>query len=148
MCLIVDANIIHKVLKDGDPDFEPVRKRLFNLTGKGAIARMVYGGKLTQEYRRAGFLDTVILLDQAGHARPVNAEQIEAQIKLIRHLCKADDEHIIALARAGNVRLLCSEDKGCAEDFINRQLIDKPQGKVYRYKRHRHLLAHFCKDIP
>ena len=46
--------------------------------------------------------------------------------------CVSDDQHIVALARIGKARLLCSNDDALTTDFRNPVLISKPRGKVYK----------------
>lgn len=50
------------------------------------------------------------VLEQAGRARKIADNPIEAELGKVTELgiCKSNDPHILALARAGNVRLLCT----------------------------------------
>ena len=45
--------------------------------------------------------------------------------------CRSDDAHIIALAQITGARLLYSNDHDLTDDFRDRNLIPKPQGRVY-----------------
>ena len=45
--------------------------------------------------------------------------------------CRSDDQHIIALAQISGARLLYSNEPKLHIDFKNKDLIDKPRGKVY-----------------
>jgi hypothetical protein len=87
---------------------------------------MAYGGYLTQEYEAAGsFFRLLLRLDQQGIARQVPDSDVEAETKRLRdeNLCVSNDQHIVALARIGKIRLLCSEDQLLADDFKNPTLI-------------------------
>ena len=68
MCMIVDVNIAHRVLlRDNDIDFGHVHTSLFGQ--KMPRARLVYGGKLADEYSRNGALRRIVLqLSSAGRA--------------------------------------------------------------------------------
>lgn len=146
MCLIVDTNVAHRILlRKDDADFKDVHARLFAV--KQPTAVLVYDGRLAREYagndriRRA-----VVGLDRNGGAIRVSDALVEQETAsaLASGLCQSDDEHIIGLARAANVRLLCSHDRALHADFTNRALLSNPRGKVYQTRRHRPLLREFC----
>lgn len=59
-------------------------------------------------------------------------------------LCRSNDEHVIALARIGKVRLLCARDKDLERDFKSKALIDEPRGKIYNRRSHDDLIREFC----
>jgi hypothetical protein len=142
VCLIIDANVVSSVFPAPSPDFLPVHRAL--IAGK---ARLVYGGKLTQEYAAVkSFRRLLLLLDQRGSARQVSdvAVNAEANRLLALDLCRSDDQHIVALARVSGVRLLCSNDKDLSDDFKNVTLISHPTGSVYRRAAHAHLLRKHC----
>lgn len=147
MCLIVDVNVAPRILlTDNDRDFSYVHISLFG--SKKPIATLAYGGKLLDEFSRNHQLTRKLAeLDRAGRARIVEDHLIEEQLELIVQLglCRSDDEHIIALARAGKVRLLCSFDKALHADFRNKALLDNPRGKVYQNRKHKRLLTEFCR---
>ena len=148
MCLIIDVNIAHKVFFDeSDPDFGAIHRGLFpppRGPAKKPRLRMVYGGKLAQEYPEE-IRRIVRQLDAAGRARTVDDAQIEEELAVVTAsgLCRSNDQHIIALARASGVRLLCSEDDALCQDFKNPKLL-KPRGSVYRKASHKHLLMKHC----
>ncbi len=148
MCLIIDINIAQKVLlTENDPDFGLVRECLF--IGKPYKARLVYGGnKFLSEYRgNNNVLRMVATLDRAGKAVKVDDNLVddEEQRIIVSGLCSSNDEHIIALARISNVRLLCSDDQALHTDFTDRNLLNTPRGKVYQDTSHQDLLRRFCK---
>jgi hypothetical protein len=133
VCLIIDANVVSSVFPVPSQDFQPVHSALF--TGK---ARLVYGGKLTEEYAAVkSFRRLLLQLDRSGGARQVPDAPVRAETDRLRaqDLCRSDDQHIIALARISGVRLLCSNDNDLSDDFKNVDLISRPHGSVYRRAR-------------
>jgi hypothetical protein len=146
MCLIVDNNVVARVF-DGldDPDFGELFHCLFQ-SGSPPV-RIVYGGKLRREYLRSGKVQKLlVVLDRAGRARAVPDTDVDREEETVHAsgLCISDDPHVIALARVGGVRVLCSHDQDLHEDFTNKRLLDGPRGKVYQGRRHRHLLVQAC----
>ena len=63
------------------------------------------------------------------------SEVLRAEAKLKNLNLKSNDIHILALAKAGNVKLLCSNDVHLHKDF--KGVI---HGKVYKDRRHSKLL--------
>ncbi len=150
MCLIVDVNVAPNIfLTEDDPDFKYVHERLFAKTGMKVT--LVYGGKLLDEYRyNAEILALLLALDRAGKARKVADADVNAECDALEKadLCQSNDHHIIALAKTGNVRLLCSRDQALTSDFTSKHLLDNPRGKVYKHDTHRALLRAACKPTP
>jgi hypothetical protein len=147
MCLIVDNNVVHRVLLNrNDEDFKHVHSSLFG--DKKPMAVMVYGGtKLNKEYGGSeAVIEKLLELRRSGRARREDDALVDSEAKRVAasKLCSSDDEHLIALALVSKVRLLCSLDKPLARDFGNKALIDKPRGKVYKYATHKALLIQFC----
>jgi hypothetical protein len=144
VCLILDANIIHKVFPSAAADHLPVQEALTCLR-----ATMVYGGQLRREYVQIGWFRAFLRrLDQTGAAKIFPDDEVDIQTEVIRHAggYRSDDPHILALAIVANVRLLCSEDHDLSTDFTNRDLIRDPRGSVYRRAEHAHLLRRHCRE--
>ena len=144
MCLIVDTNVAHR----DDTDFKDVHARLFAV--KKPTAAMVYGGRLAREYAGNHSIRRVVLaLERNGAAIRVSDNVVERETAWAVNsgLCSSDDPHIIGLARAANVRLLCSHDRELHTDFTNGALLSNPRGKVYQTRRHRPLLREFCGSL-
>ncbi len=143
MCLIVDANVATKVLAaEPSPDFAPVHEAL--LAGR---AKIVYGGLLTNEYARLGAVRRFVAqLDRAGRARqlPRGAVDTETARLAAAGQCRSNDHHVIAIARLGGVRLLCSRDQALHADFTDKALVDDPRGNVYQNPTHTHLIRRHC----
>lgn len=147
MCLIVDVNVAQNVfLADSDENYKEIHECLF--MGRNPPVKIVYGGQLTQEYSRNDALRRILLqLDRAGRTRIIADDLVDAERLIIEKLqvCQSNDQHIIALARAGKVRLLCSRDEALHADFKNKTLLDKPRGKVYMNSSHSNLLRTSCR---
>jgi hypothetical protein len=148
MCLIIDNNVVQRILlQTNDLAFKDVRQALFS--SGGFVVRMVYGGKLSQEYQsNHEVMKIVNALDQAGRARKIDDTALDNETQIVETLglCKSDDPHVIALARVARVGLLCSEDAKLMQDFKNKSLIVQPRGKVYSKASHKPLLRKYCKD--
>lgn len=135
MCLIVDANLCSIVFKKtSDKSYLKLREVIFSnrLT-------LIHGGKLTEEYGKAGVLNVVAMLAQSGRAFKVSDALIDAQLTQIKDRCTSNDVHVIALARADrkHAHLLCTNDKALQNDFKNKSLIDNPRGTIYSPTRHK-----------
>lgn len=144
MCLILDANIVHKVFPSPSDDFEPVLRAL--ASGKAAL---VYGGELSREYQRtSGFLGFLRRLDQQGAAKQFPDTTVDRETEKIRRsgCCRSDDPHILALAVVSRARLLCSEDEALGEDFTDPSILARPRGHVYKRAEHSHLIREHCAD--
>lgn len=146
MCMIVDVNIAQRALiEENDPDFGEIHESLF--THMMPNAKIVYGGYLTTEYNRSARIRRIVAqLDRAGRARQVRDEPVNRESESVQNsgVCRSNDVHIIALARVGHVRLLCSHDQALHSDFTNHLLLSGPRGKVYQNRSHTALLRRFC----
>ena len=136
MCLILDANKYGTYLDQDDQDMQPVRdwmkkrgKMVYVLAGKmkEELKKHKEMEKQVRQYNRRGRLKTVT---------PAEFHQAEKEVKKLQ--LQSNDPHIIALAKAANVKLLVSSDKDLHKDFKNRQIIEN--GKIYQKKAHKDLL--------
>jgi hypothetical protein len=141
MCLIVDVNAVHLLIQ-GDHGHEPVN---------AALAKkhtfVSYGGHLAEEYAKSRQIVAWINeLRRSGTAVLVPSAAVNKEQDTVERsgLCQSNDPHIIALARVGKARLLCSSDTGLHADFTNPQLLSSPQGRVYQKPSHAHLLRGSC----
>jgi|SRR6185295_363130 len=144
MCLVVDANCAAAVFAGTGPDeFDPVRVLLL---GRKGGAKVAIGGRLVEEYRKAGVLRIVLELDRVGRAFSVDEEAVSRWAVRLKKTgrCRSNDHHIIALALVAKVRLLVSLDRALHRDFTNPALVANPRGKVYQSRRHAHLLRSHC----
>jgi hypothetical protein len=141
--LIIDANVASNALRDPPrPEFVPICEALFS-----GSARMVHGGKLTDEYLRIGSIRSALSqLDRAGRVVVLIRAEVDAFERLLADagVCESDDPHIIAIAQLSGARLLCSNDQDLHRDFTNKDLVDKPRGSVYQNESHKHLIRKYC----
>ncbi len=143
MCVIVDANVASLLFRrEPDCDFLPVFQWLQDPRRDGCL---VFGGQLAEELRRVrGGRGYLLQLNRAGRARRIPDAEVGSEERCVlgTGLCRSDDPHIIALARASGARTLCSHDHSLHVDFKNLRLISKPKGKVYQSRTHSGLLTH------
>jgi hypothetical protein len=147
MCLIVDNNVAHKVFgSKPDPEFAPIREALFGRF-QHVAAIVHYSNALLREYAASpAHLRTLLELSRAGRAFKLPEADVVREFKRIvkSGACVSDDQHIIAIARVGGARLLCSHDRNLHCDFTNVALVPTPQGKIYQDASHAHLLRQCC----
>ena len=129
MCAIIDANVAHEVFGENRPEagvkfFEWIEE-------KGG--RLVAGGKLLAELYRTPARMWVQQRLLAGEITTEDKNEVNAKTDQLHNegSCKSDDPHVIALAQVSGARLLYSNDGDLQEDFGNKNLIDRPRGKVY-----------------
>lgn len=137
MCAILDANTFNKFKDPADEDMQPVWNWLENKNGKLVYANIP---KFEEEWERGGMIHIRNQLMRAGQLRLVS-EGVQRKANELKGEIRSDDEHIIALALIGGVKVLLSHregDRDLITDFKNRDLI---QGKVYTRKVHGHLLT-------
>ena len=142
MCLIVDANLASLVFGENlNDDFSPI---IDWLTFPQKDGKLVVGGHLATELDKVGAAKRFVrsLLD-AGRARRIPNVVTDEEEKKIVNSCRSDDPHVIALARLSGARILCSKDQDLHKDFLNRELIDDPQGHIYQNAKHEHLLSKY-----
>ena len=148
MCAIVDANVMHEVFGSNLP---PAGEGFFDWIEKGT-KRLVVGGKLREELEQSSedFRKWARVAIRTGKIRIVNTNEVDAKTREIENEggYESDDPHVIALAQVSGARLLYSNDGDLQEDFGNKNLIDRPRGKVYSTRRnkdfqpeHRRLLS-------
>lgn len=140
MCIIVDANKLGVFLAEpAGEDYRPIRRWLDR--GAGSIVYST-GGKFRTEIRgraRARLAEYV----RAGKARRIPEDRFADDERGLenRPYLRSDDPHVLALARAAGVRLLCTADSKLVEDFKDRRFIDGPRGRVYSGARNAALLT-------
>lgn len=148
MCAIVDANVASEVF--GSHPQLAADKFLDWIEKEGGL--LVVGGRLLGELEQSseGFRKWASVAVGAGKMKIVNESVVATKEKQIEHegICQSNDPHVIALAQVSGARLLYSKDVDLQHDFKNKQLIDKPRGKVYSAPNHTHLLKNknLCKN--
>ena len=132
MCLILDNNQWGDFLNK-KPDMQPIHNWLDKQNGKLVYSNHQGFKELSPKYKKSlkGY-------KTAGKARLVPTEKVEEEVKKIKrsHQIQSNDTHILGLAKAENIKVLCSKDKKLHDDFKN--IID---GHVYQTKDHKHLLV-------
>jgi hypothetical protein len=142
MCVIVDSNKVCDVFIARNKEFEKLNQAI--VTGKISF---VYGGELTREYKQIGsFWRLLLAFDRQGRAKHIDDGQVERETERVRkmRICLSDDQHIVALARVGRVRLVCSSDKKLRSDVRNAKLLSGPRGNVYTKSSHYALVKKHC----
>lgn len=133
MCVIVDANVANTLFGVNPSHGEA---RLLSWL-EGGNSRLVVGGtKLRRELFQQSSHETRLWLAGAQRVGRLQVE-IDDEVDLaesaliISDSCESDDEHIVALAQVNGARLLHSNDGLLREDFTNRDLVNRPPGKLY-----------------
>jgi len=136
MCLIIDTNVAHFLVRPDSIRTRPIVQWIM------AGGTLVWGGRLTEELRHnrkvAGFL---AVLERQGQMRSVAKAELKGEIVRIKTRCRSDDAHIIALARLVRARILFTDDKRLRKDSLDRDLIDRPKGRLYTDADDQHLLG-------
>ena len=138
MCIVVDANMLGIFLADPvNADATPIHKWL-----KRGLGRVVYstGGGFAGELGHPARKRLAVYV-QAGMATHVPPERFRADECVLRTQIQSDDAHVLALARATGARLLYTADQKLIADFKDKQIIDKPRGKVYTGSANANLLV-------
>ena len=134
MCLVLDNNQWGDFLQEKD-DMKPIHNWLRNKSGK-----LVYSNH--KEFEELNKKSRKILGNyrRAGKAKLVPQNKVEKEIKEIKKSYSdkitSNDIHILGLAKAGNIKVLCSKDKNLHDDF--KAII---RGNIYQTKDHKHLLT-------
>ena len=140
MCVIIDVNMHGDYLNRENKHMKPLRNWIENGSGRVAYSpyeefnrELMGNSKMRKQittYRRNGLAKFVNKKDVASKLEELKSEPLES-----------DDAHILAVALAGNIRLLTTEDGPLQRDF--RKFIGKGKlrGKVYQYSNHTHLLT-------
>ena len=134
MCAILDADVAHQVFGEARP---PAGEAFFDWINSGGM-RLVVGGKLLEELDHdSRFRVWRQQAVQAGRVRIMPMDRIEASMADLRNqgACQSNDVHVIALAQVSGARLLYSNDLSLHQDFGDRQLINRPRGKIYSTHR-------------
>ena len=77
----------------------------------------------------------IIAWNRAGIARRISADELaigRKQSPVNQKHMKSNDLHVLELAAAGNVRLLCTEDQALQNDFRNREVLPGVTGHPAR----------------
>ncbi len=141
MCLIVDANIAHKVFAvPVEPDFVPIRDWM---DGAGLLVACT---ELLTELYRSGEPVGRALTKWARNGKLVRIPDDEISRERAKledsGLLRSNDSHILALAIVSKARTLCTFDKNLEADFKDQQIVNKPRGTIYQKAEHKKCLKH------
>lgn len=133
MCAIVDANVANTLFGSSPSRGEA---RLLSWIESGASRLVIGGTKMRRELFHDASDATRLWLANAlrrGTLLLADDDQVdEKEVALIvSDACESDDQHIIALAQINGARLLYSNDELLRNDFLNRELVDDPRGRLY-----------------
>ena len=132
MCAIVDANVLGEVFGDNPTE---AGKYFYDWLNKPRGGILVTGGtKFKAEVNNnTDFARDLRERINAGRARQVPDEDVDAETVMLdaMNVCKSDDEHILALARVSDTRVLFTNDRDLQEDFKSPRIISNPRGQVY-----------------
>ncbi len=128
MCAIVDANVAREVFGENRTASGREFFRWLNVRhGQLVVGGKAYGElakiAVARDWLREGIL--------SGRVRRENDEQVDSLSDQIEDRCASNDSHVIALARVSGARLLYSNDRALQKDFKNRNLINRPRGKIF-----------------
>ena len=134
MCIIIDSNKWTDFSNQTD-DMKPVHKWLEK------HGKLVYSDDPTiKKELRESQNKTLIEYLRAGKAVFISSEKVSTKVEEIqksKYQLKSNDIHILGLAKASNVKVLCTKDKKLHHDF--KKVIIK--GSIYQDKDHQHLLT-------
>jgi hypothetical protein len=139
MCIIIDADLAHKVFGVPLPhEYVPLWNWLTRKDG-----RIVFGGLNSRQLEKNKRAKEVILeWNRKGIAIGISGVDEEQELVEAGAHYESNDPHIIALARLSGARILCSRDKKLHKDFTNPGLLTRPRGKIYQNAEHRNVLKH------
>ena len=131
MCAIVDINVVHQCLGKGRTE---AGKFFFDWLLNGGIL-VVGGSKFESEIRNdSRFLRFVNERRQSGKVKQgIKSDEVDAEHERLinRNICNSDDQHILALARVSDTRILFTNDVALQNDFRDGNIINSPRGQIY-----------------
>ena len=146
MCVILDANMMSRYVKNKDKDIKPLRKRV-----ESKKIKLVYPPEksrlhseyqwnpdfnlLLTEYRTEGI---VAIISRSKYNQAEKELQNKKKQKKVVFKSNEEDFSVLVSAKAAKANLLATNDGNLEKDFTNHKIIG---GKVYkRYRDHKHLL--------
>ena len=138
MCIILDANCYSKYLDLSDEDMHPIRTWLESKNENAKLAYSPTKELISELSNYPKMIEPFSALQRQNKIKIVNLRDINQEKNALRKNksnLKSNDLHIIALALAGNVKVLASMDEKLGRDF--KTLCN---GKIYKNSKHKHLL--------
>ena len=137
MCAIIDANVTFEVF-GGKRTEAGVQFRSWLDGDRG---RLVVGGKNLKELKKNRNFERWFREERrrGNRVRQIRDEIIGKREQALGRngRLRSNDKHVLALALVSGARLLYSNDRNLKVDFLNAEVIRKPQGKVYTTRRGR-----------
>ena len=133
MCIIIDANMMGLFLQE--PQNEDMKVIHQWLQRRGKLAYSDYG-KLGYE-TLGTFKRWLMKNERLGRAKKINATKVKQEMENLPPNLASNDSHILGLAKAAGVSVLCTNDSNLEKDFKSRAIIG---GGIYKHKGHKHLL--------
>ena len=140
MCAIVDTNVWHEVSPPSSQS--EAGKYFYDWLMKRNGGTIVSGGGHLRELNRINDFKRVFAERlQAGRARRIPDGEVDADAASLRagRVCRSNDQDILALARISGARLLFTNDNALQDDFRDRQVINRLQGRVYTTARYQNV---------
>jgi hypothetical protein len=123
--LVIDAN---RATDFCPPSTDLTKFILRFLLKDGGV--LVVGGKLLTELARTPFRNILVELDRSGLLKKLNAYAIDVEVAgLNSSEIKSNDQHVIAIMRLADCRLIFTEDRELIADIKNSRVM-QPKGKV------------------
>ncbi len=131
--MILDANSFSDFLNSKNQDMFPVRNWIERKNGKIAYSPT---DKLKEELERNQKMKRQMeTYGRSNKLKQIDKNEVEEKERKLTDL-ESNDEHIIALATVGQVKLLISKDEKLEKDFKAKI----KNGKIYKKVRHKNLL--------
>lgn len=137
--IIIDNNFIHKVFEKRK-DCSELWRSMFGISNRHIT--MILGGKLKREmFAQRQKLETFTAWARAGKLITIPCDKVDNEEVIVTALqIRSDDPHVLALARIGCARVLCTDDEALSQDFRDERIIPKPKGKIYKSDSSRSVL--------
>jgi predicted nucleic acid-binding protein len=145
MCIIVDANAIHRFFNE-----DAAAAVLLDAVMKPTTRITVGGTALKAEYEASKrFVSLMLRLEQAGRINFTCSADVDQECRSVEKLPRqSNDIHILALARVSKTRVLFSFDNALAADFKCSAILH-PKGRVFKSPQQTQLLrCKRCKQSP
>ena len=132
MCAILDNNVRHEVFGDCDTQ-TPAGKYFLDRVERSA-GKLVIGGELRRELSEYKcFLNWLRTATRRNVVRSIDDKRVDDETRTLREQgdCLSNDEHVLALARVSDTRILFTNDVALQKDFTDGNIINDPRGQVY-----------------
>ena len=133
--MILDTNMWGDFLKPKNQDMKPIQNWLEKRNGKLVYSRhQGFIKELSEKH-----LQLLQEYGRTGKAKLVDKKEVTKAIEEIKNehnIENSDDHHILGLAKASRVNLLCTKDK-----ILHKYFKEIIKGNIYQDKSHQRLLT-------